>query len=137
MATEQITDDELLVLHALANARGGVKLGSSVLLRLLNTVDALRAQLAELEARLVGVPDRAAWLTIEELVYSIRSVLSTDSATAVEVARAIARDSKAKGALRSGEAGKDAIYGGEHAAAEIPAILAAHPGYTLPSSHDF
>jgi len=40
-------------------------------------------------------------------------------------------------ALRSGEAGKDAIYGGEHAAAEIPAILAAHPGYTLPSSHDF
>lgn len=82
MATEQITDDELLVLHALANARGGVKLGSSVLLRLLNTVDALRA-------------------------------------------------------LRSGEAGKDAIYSGEHAAAEIPAILAAHPGYTLPSSHDF
>lgn len=41
------------------------------------------------------------------------------------------------GALRSGEAGKDAIYGGEHTAAEIPAILAAHPGYTLPSSHDF
>lgn len=87
--------------------------------------------------RLVGVPDRAAWLTIEELVYSIRSVLSTDSATAVEVARAIARDSKAKGALRSGEAGKDAIYCGEHAAAEISTILAAHPGYTLPSSHDF
>lgn len=40
-------------------------------------------------------------------------------------------------ALRSGEAGKGAIYCGEHTAAEIPAILAAHPGYTLPSSHDF
>ena len=41
------------------------------------------------------------------------------------------------GALRSGEAGKGAIYCGEHTAAEIPTILAAHPGYTLPSSHDF
>ena len=47
MATEQITDDELLALRVLANTRGGVKLGSSVLLRLLNTVDALRRQLEE------------------------------------------------------------------------------------------
>ena len=54
MATEQITDDELLALRVLANARGGVKLGSSVLLRLLNTVAALRAQLAE---RCVVGPD--------------------------------------------------------------------------------
>lgn len=54
MATEQITDDELLSLRLLANTRGGVKLGSSVLLRLLNTVAALRAQLAE---RCVVGPD--------------------------------------------------------------------------------
>ena len=63
MATEQITDDELLALRVLANTRGGVKLGSSVLLRLLNTVAALRAQLAE---RCVVGPDevvvkRADW----------------------------------------------------------------------------
>lgn len=48
-----------------------------------------------------------------------------------------AAPNEAADALRSGEAGKGAIYCGEHTAAEIPTILAAHPGYTLPSSHDF
>ena len=77
MATEQITDDELLALHALANTSGGVKLGSSVLLRLLNTVAALRAQLAE---RCVVGPDvvtvpREEWEALRELEHQAWSAL--------------------------------------------------------------
>ena len=77
MATEQITDDELLALRVLANARGGVKLGSSVLLRLLNTVAALRAQLAE---RCVVGPDvvtvpREEWEALRELEHQAWSAL--------------------------------------------------------------
>lgn len=206
MATEQITDNELLALHALANTRGGVKLGSSVLLRLLNTVDALRAQLAERRGGIPVLTGSILHLLMEwhpEDALGIESVNFQSSADAVNgwlqekmtstpstdvvtvpkeewdelvaalllenmsdremmswcrdlniydptpleqmIAKHIwscAQDwtkrkfSKLR-ALRSGEAGKDAIYGGEHAAAEIPAILAAHPGYTLPSSHDF
>ena len=135
MATEQITDDELLALRVLANTRGGVKLGSSVLLRLLNTVAALRAQLAE---RCVVGPDEVAvkreeWAALGQIVTLVNKHINDPCYLRNQLVPIVDRVS----ALRSGEAGKDAIYCGEHTAAEIPTILAAHPGYTLPSSHDF
>ena len=135
MATEQITDDELLALRVLANTRGGVKLGSSVLLRLLNTVAALRAQLAE---RCVVGPDevvvkREEWAALGQIVTLVNKHINDPCYLRNQLVPIVDKAS----ALRSGEAGKDAIYCGEHTAAEIPAILAAHPGYTLPSSHDF
>ena len=106
MATEQITDDELLALRVLANARGGVKLGSSVLLRLLNTVAALRAQLAE---RCVVGPDevvvkREEWAALGQIVTLVNKHINDPCYLRNQLVPIVDRVS----ALRSGEAGKGA-----------------------------
>lgn len=102
MATEQITDDELLALHALANTRGGVKLGSSVLLRLLNTVDALRTQLAE---RCVVGPDEVAvkreeWAALGQIVTLVNEHINDPCYLRNQLVPIVDKVS----ALRSGEA---------------------------------
>ena len=107
VATEQITDDELLALRVLANARGGVKLGSSVLLRLLNTVAALRAQLAE-RCVVVGpdevVVGREEWAALGQIVTLVNKHINDPCYLRNQLVPIVDRVS----ALRSGEAGKGA-----------------------------
>ena len=98
--------------------------------------DSARAE-AEAERCVVGpdevVVKREEWAALGQIVTLVNKHINDPCYLRNQLVPIVDKAS----ALRSGEAGKGAIYCGEHTAAEIPAILAAHPGYTLPSSHDF